>query len=393
MDVENQATPGSIQILAGPLAGKTFPIHTTTITIGRDPGNDIVLPDQAVSRRHARLYYHQEAQWRIEKLTPNNTLLVNQKPVEQAVIQDQDIIGLGTGTSFRVRLQALPASHPLTANAGPVAALTPQQSLRLGAQPPNTPPVAASLPLQPPNVTPAGTQVALPLQQVGNGIPSLEISTNTGRANWTYQLTKPVINIGRDTSNDIVINEMTVSSFHAQIVRDEDQLVLLHPHPSRPRTANGLMYQGQIIAGDQPFRKVLKRGDVFRIGDSHGTLVTLTFNDGTGAPQEVLPDIHPIPLRDSLITIGRLPDNQVVLNHPQVSAHHARLMRDAKGYRIVDLESTNHVYVNAQEIKNQPLRAGDVIRIGPFKLTFTGTQLTQQDESSSIRIDAMHMQK
>jgi ABC-type multidrug transport system ATPase subunit/pSer/pThr/pTyr-binding forkhead associated (FHA) protein len=206
-------------------------------------------------------------------------------------------------------------------------------------------------------------------------------------------LTKPVINIGRDASNDIVIPESIISSFHVQIVRDGDQLVLLHPNPSRPHTVNGLMYQGQIIAGDQPFRRPLKRGDVFRIGDEHGTLVTLTFNDGTGAPQEVLPEIRPIPLRDAVITIGRLPDNQVVLNHPQVSAHHARLERDGQSYRIVDLASTNHVYVNTQQVKNQTLQAGDVIRIGPFKLTFTGTQLTQQDESSGIRIDAVHMQK
>jgi len=36
---------------------------------------------------------------------------------------------------------------------------------------------------------------------------------------------------------------------------------------------------------------------------------------------------------------------------------------------------------------------GDEIRIGPFRLTYTGTQLTQQDESSSIRIDALNLKK
>ncbi len=415
MDVENQATLGSIQILAGPLKGRTFPIRTTAVTIGRETNNDIVLLDQAVSRRHARLRYHQDGQWHIEKLAPNNMLRVNQQDVQQAVIHNQDIIDLGKSTSFRFLLSqnassSLPPASTARANTervnperagmpprSPIREVTPYSGGMAG--PPQSPPqqlptVAVSLPLQPANVTPQGTQVAFPLiQQGNNAIPSLEISTNTGRARQIYQLTKPVINIGRDPSNEIVINEPTVSSFHAQIVRDENQLVLLHPHPSRPRTANGLMYQGQIIAGDQPFRRPLKRGDIFRIGDEHGTLVTLTFNDGTGAPQEALPTIRPIPLHDALITVGRLPDNQVVLNHPQVSAHHARLVRDEKGYRIVDLDSTNHVYVNAQQVKNQQLKVGDVIRIGPFKLTFTGTELTQQDESSGIRIDALHVQK
>src|SRR6266700_3620494 len=39
------------------------------------------------------------------------------------------------------------------------------------------------------------------------------------------------------------------------------------------------------------------------------------------------------------------------------------------------------------------LKAGDEIRIGPFKLTYTGTQLTQQDESHDVRIDALHLKR
>ncbi|HJT55798.1 MAG TPA: ATP-binding cassette domain-containing protein, partial [Ktedonobacteraceae bacterium] len=206
-------------------------------------------------------------------------------------------------------------------------------------------------------------------------------------------LTKQVVNIGRDPSNDIVINEPVISAFHAQIVREGNSLVLVHPHPARGKTLNGLLYQGRHIAGDQQFRKPLARGDVFRIGDEHGTLVTLTFNDGSGATQDVVPEIRPIPLGAPVITLGRLPDNMVVLDHPQVSGHHARLEQVQGGYRIVDLGSTNHVYVNGRRAPNQALQPGDEVRIGPYKLTYTGTQLTQQDESNGIRIDALHLQK
>jgi ABC-type multidrug transport system ATPase subunit/pSer/pThr/pTyr-binding forkhead associated (FHA) protein len=222
---------------------------------------------------------------------------------------------------------------------------------------------------------------------------SLEVSSNISREKHSYTLDKQVINIGRDPSSDIVINEPVVSGFHAQIVRDGNQLTLVHPHPSRQGTLNGLLYQGRHIPGNQVFRKPLARGDIFRIGDEHGTLVTLTFNDGSGAPQDILPEIRPIPLGAPLLTIGRAPDNTMVLNHPQVSAHHAQLEQVQGGYRIVDRGSTNHVYVNAQQVSNQLLKPGDEIRIGPFKFTYTGTQLTQHDESNSIRIDALHLKK
>src|SRR5260370_38182228 len=137
------------------------------------------------------------------------------------------------------------------------------------------------------------------------GIPSLEISSNIHADKQSVPLTKQVVNIRRDPSNDIVINELVVSGFHAQIVREGNQLVLIHPHPTRQSTLNGLLYQGHHIQGNEQFRKPLPRGDIFRIGDEHGTLVTLTFNDGRGAPQDIAPQIRPIPLGAAVITLGR----------------------------------------------------------------------------------------
>ncbi|QBD79412.1 ATP-binding cassette domain-containing protein [Ktedonosporobacter rubrisoli] len=85
----------------------------------------------------------------------------------------------------------------------------------------------------------------------------------------------------------------------------------------------------------------------------------------------------------------------VVLNHPLVSAHHAQLIQvqTPGGYRIVDLNSTNHVYVNGQAVTGYLLNARDEIRIGPFRFIYTGTELTQHDESRSIRIDAIELKK
>ncbi len=399
--VKGPLTLGSLQFLTGPLTGNTYQITRPTITIGREPGNDLVIADPSVSRRHAQLTWNGAA-WSITKLAPQNTLTVNRHEVQQATVNDQDVIGLGGGTTLRLLVGSGALQAPYIQPAG--QAPQPPESHR-AAPAPSSPQVAPFAQQQaafaPPPPMPGGGMTGTERAFLVNGpdgtnimgTPMLEVSTNTDQEKHSYPLSKQVINIGRDPSNDIVINRPTVSGFHAQIVREGNQLVFIHPHPTRGKTLNGITYQGRVIRGDEQFRKVLTRGDVFRISDEHGTMVTLTYNDGSGAAQEALPEIRPIPLGAPVISIGRMPDNMVHLNHPQVSAHHARLEQTPQGYRIVDLNSTNHVYVNAQRVTNHLLKPGDEIRIGPFKLTYTGTQLTQQDESNGIRIDALHLKR
>ena len=421
MDVVNGPPAlGSIKFLTGPMAGNTYQITKPMTNIGREPGNDIVISDPSVSRHHVQIAWNNGA-WSIRKVAPQNILTVNQRDIQQSPIQDRDTIGLGTGTTFLFQVdvgganpQNQPPPPPIQAPQRPIINTPPAVAN------PNPPRQAQAMPVPPPQVAfvapspyiptaeaqplflgavEEGTQRA-PINDLGRpdntnaqGVPTLEVSTNTNHEKHVHPLTQPIIDIGRDPSNTIVINRPTVSSFHAQIVREGGQLVFIHPHPKRGKTYNGITYKGRTYGGEEPFRQVLTRGDVFRISDENGTFVTLTYNDGSGTVQDIIPDIRPIPLSGPLITIGRMSDNMVALNHPQVSAHHARLDQVQGGYRLVDLNSTNHTYVNAQRVTNQILKQGDEIRIGPFKLTYTGTQLTQQDESHSIRIDALHLKK
>lgn len=417
MDVINKSPVlSSLKFLTGPLAGTTLPLSKPVTTLGRDEtSNDIVISDPSVSRHHARIVQN-GPQWVVEKLAPQNTLTVNSRDVQQAPISDRDTIGLGTGTTFLFQAAARPAPYaaptsadsvPARAGQAPAAYAPPAVASTPNWANPQVTPYPQAVPSSPVLPTPqasgpyptepdeAGTQ-RVQLGAVGGpagGVPSIEVSSNVHAEKQTYPLNKQVINIGREPSNDIVINELVVSGFHAQLVQEDNQFTLVHPHPSRAKTLNGLFYQGRHIAGDQPFRKALTRGDIIRIGDEHGTLVTLAFNDGSGAAQEVLPAIRPIPLGAPVITLGRLPANTVVLNHPQVSGNHARLERVGNNYRIVDLNSTNHVYVNARRASQSMLKPGDEIHIGPFRLIFTGTELTQHDESNGIRIDALQLRK
>jgi ABC-type multidrug transport system ATPase subunit/pSer/pThr/pTyr-binding forkhead associated (FHA) protein len=368
---------GSIKFLTGPLKGTSFPIDKHIITLGRDPGNDIVIKDDPnVSPFHARFLW-KNSNWFIERHPQAGIISLNKRHIDEAMLYDHAIIELGENTSFLL----------LISSQGPDTHAEKQQLPSPYATKPAIDPAQLSITL---NQRPDQTEIA-PLSALG--IPLLEVSSNTSNDRRTYVLDKQITNIGRNSSNDIVITNQSVSGQHVQVIRDGSQLVLIHPHPERKQTLNGLLYQGRKIRGDEYFRKVLTHGDFFRIGNENGTFVTLTYHDGSIEREDELPPMRPISLRNEQITIGRLPDNTITLSHPQVSAHHARMVREGGTYRIFDLGSTNHVYVNAQLVTNHLLKMGDEIRIRPYKLIFESTQLTQYDESNFIRIDALNLKK
>jgi len=364
----------------GPLVGQTFRVDKSIITLGRNPNNDIVIPDPKVSRNHARLVLNKDT-WSVENLSQNSLVTINQRRVEKGEIQDNTAIGLGDDSAF---LFLLVSDETMLDNV----------SIRPSAKLMVTQDANASSPSSPLPVATGrdGHETAIALFPAFD-IATLEVTDNTTGLQNIYPLTNEIINIGRDSTNDIVINDPMISKQHLQIVREHNQWVLIHPHPARQQTLNGLIYLGHTIQGNQPFRKVLERGDVFRIGNVQGTLVTLTYNDGSGAPQEKPPVLQPIRLQTDTITIGRLQDNDVVLNHPQVSAHHAQLKFEEGTYRLTDLGSTNHTYVNRLAVNACLLKPNDEIRIGPYRLVFRGNELVQYDESASIRIDVLNLVK
>jgi pSer/pThr/pTyr-binding forkhead associated (FHA) protein/N-acetylmuramoyl-L-alanine amidase len=77
-----------------------------------------------------------------------------------------------------------------------------------------------------------------------------------------------------------------------------------------------------------------------------------------------------LPLRGSVVTLGRDPRSSLVLADPQVSRHHAQISRTPQGYYITDLGSASGLYVNGQPYKQKGLQPGDVIRLGDTELVF-----------------------
>jgi pSer/pThr/pTyr-binding forkhead associated (FHA) protein len=76
---------------------------------------------------------------------------------------------------------------------------------------------------------------------------------------------------------------------------------------------------------------------------------------------------------DSDVTIGRLPDNMLVIDNPAVSGHHALIVLEEDHYVVEDLRSKNGTYVNEQDIVRARLQHGDVLQVGKHKLVFDET--------------------
>lgn len=69
-------------------------------------------------------------------------------------------------------------------------------------------------------------------------------------------------------------------------------------------------------------------------------------------------------------TIGRKPDNDLVIDNAAVSSHHARLIKVQGVYFLEDLKSTNGTFVNDNRVERHQLQDTDVMAIGKHRLIF-----------------------
>ena len=77
-------------------------------------------------------------------------------------------------------------------------------------------------------------------------------------------------------------------------------------------------------------------------------------------------------LARDIAMIGRSPSNQIVIDHPTVSAQHALLLRAGTSYSLKDLNSTNGTQINGDFVTDAELKDGDTIRFGSVIAVFAG---------------------
>ncbi|MFG3137538.1 FHA domain-containing protein [Streptomyces sp. NPDC048211] len=96
------AAPDRPSAVSMPAATGTFrqpttvrPLPSRTVRIGRGSGNDLVVDDLSVSRRHAELLAHTDGTYEIVDLGSHNGTFLNGQPADRAPVSAGDIVGIG----------------------------------------------------------------------------------------------------------------------------------------------------------------------------------------------------------------------------------------------------------------------------------------------------------
>ena len=87
------------------------------------------------------------------------------------------------------------------------------------------------------------------------------------------------------------------------------------------------------------------------------------------------------------LTIGRLENNDVVIENLAVSGHHAKIDQVGDGFLLTDLHSKNGSFVNDQLVQSHWLKDGDKIIIGKHTLAFDYPEGEEQPDAATTGMD------
>ncbi len=97
------------------------------------------------------------------------------------------------------------------------------------------------------------------------------------------------------------------------------------------------------------------------------------------------------------LCFGRTDDNDHVLDHPAVSAHHARVELHPDGsWWVTDLNSTNGTYINHHQVgpEGAPVRLDrDTIWIAPYAFQLSQSEIPQSAKPTHLRLDLVNLER
>lgn len=175
------------------------------------------------------------------------------------------------------------------------------------------------------------------------------------------------LEVGRDPSCTVPIEDERVSWRHLRVEPKDGKLALLDLD-----SRNGTFLNGRLM---DPGPVYVSTDALIQVGSTRARLRRIA--PATG---EESGTFRRIPIRGRTLRIGRAPDNDVCLEEPNVSWHHA-VLKPGTPPRIDDLGSRNGVRLNEQLIRStEALDLGMVAGIGPFALRVEHDELVISDE-------------
>ena len=201
-----------------------------------------------------------------------------------------------------------------------------------------------------------------------------------GAAPQRFKLGGGVYGLGRNVTNEIVLDDKEVSRHHARLLVDGD-LVLIEDLQS----GNGTFVEGQPVL-DAPLR----------IGDSVEIMpFTLRIANGEDEteeePQLCYLDCIEGPmmgerfyLDGDALSAGRSDDQDIGLGDPSASRSHALFIKRPNGWTVRDNNSANGLSINAQRLREAVLRPGDQVQMGSTVLRFVDPASDEDDEGLDL---------
>ena len=154
-----------------------------------------------------------------------------------------------------------------------------------------------------------------------------------------------------------VVADSTVETGDARIATTTDQRRDDAADPRRGRQTGGSIDSAAAERSDEDHSPSIEHTAVF---------VVPTIETSQAVLREIRPDgsSRSLVVGGRPLTIGRAPDNGLVLVDSRASRHHARLYGRRGALVLTDLGSTNGSWVNDRRIDEMALGEGDQIRIG-----------------------------
>ena len=246
-------------------------------------------------------------------------------------------------------------------------------------------PIGGELASASPNSTLGGMDLGRTASPEGNqALVSIRNGRHAGRR---FSLSGVVTTIGRSSDNALVLEDRSVSRYHARITHEGSEYFL----EDAGSTA------GTFLEGVQVSQRVrLNQASVIRLGDTE-----LAFQ----APTDLTPDVTQISselqsggetmvlgqeksaawllaqkgnqagqsfvLRDQTTTIGRSDESSIRLDDAEVSLNHALITKGEEGFQLYDTGSSSGTRLNEQKLTGVSLQDGSTISIGSSELEFS----------------------
>jgi ABC transport system ATP-binding/permease protein len=181
--------------------------------------------------------------------------------------------------------------------------------------------------------------------------------------------------VGRDPQCDLPLQDERASWQHLRI-----EIANGAPLITDLGSRNGTFVDGRRI-DSQP--RPITREAIIQIGSTRARL-----RDVTAESPPMQRHFRRASIRGRAVRIGRAPDNDLVLDEPNVSWHHAEV-RPGSPPTLVDLGSRNGVRLGNQVLEGSgPLQSGVPAGIGPFSLRVENGELIVLDERGGHSLSA-----